>query len=137
MAGQAVHGPIQAKPMSCRFCASDSSQTLSEQESFGAPKGVLRSEPTYAQPLALKAIPLCPEGHHRARQRTPPFTDAGRLSQSKLSVTIRCNGIAVLAVSGMAAAIAHDPRFLLAFHVAVDASHPRVDLIHQLALAKR
>jgi hypothetical protein len=46
------------------------------------------------------------------------------LSQSKLSITIRCDGITVLTVSRMAAAIAHDARLLLSLHVAVDARHP-------------
>jgi hypothetical protein len=46
------------------------------------------------------------------------------LSQSKLSITIRCDGIAVLTVSRMAATIAHDARLLLSLDVAVHTRHP-------------
>ena len=37
----------------------------------------------------------------------------------------------------MSAAVAHDPRLLFAFYVAVDACHPRADLVHQLTLTER
>jgi len=36
----------------------------------------------------------------------------------------------------VSAAVAHDPRLLLAFYVAVDARHPGADFIPQLALAE-
>src|SRR5258708_4118088 len=37
----------------------------------------------------------------------------------------------------MSAAVAHDPRLLLALDIAVDARHPGSDLVHQQTLAQR
>ena len=52
-------------------------------------------------------------------------------------VVIRSDGITVLTIRGVAAAVAHDRRLLFAFDIAVDARHPGADFIHQLTLAER
>src|SRR5260221_5888695 len=57
-------------------------------------------------------------------------------SIGKPPVALRSDGVTVLAISGMSAAVAHDPSFLFAFDVAVDARQPGADLIHQLTLAE-
>src|SRR5437763_9479550 len=61
----------------------------------------------------------------------------GALSQRQLLVAVCNNGIAVFAKGGMAAAVAHHLAGLFAFDIAVDAGHPRVDLVEQQALATR
>src|SRR4051812_37506287 len=58
-----------------------------------------------------------------------------KLCQCQLAVTIRCNRFAAFAEFRVAAAIAHDTPHLLAFDIAVDAGHPRVDLGEQQAFA--
>jgi hypothetical protein len=75
-----------------------------------------------------------PQGNYQNHTRcygalSRSVADAPPLSPSKLSVTIRCNGIAVLTVSRMAAAIAHDARLLLSLHVAVDARHQHTSVM--------
>src|SRR6185295_2382852 len=57
-------------------------------------------------------------------------------SVGKHPVPPRSDGVTVLAISRVTAAVAHDPRLLFAFYVAVDARHPRADFIHQLTLAE-
>jgi hypothetical protein len=57
-------------------------------------------------------------------------------SIGKLPVALRSDGVTVLAISRVSAAVAHDPRLLFAFYVAVDARHPGADFIHQLTLAE-
>src|ERR1700756_4105660 len=59
-----------------------------------------------------------------------------RLRQRELAVAIRRDGVAVLAIGGVAAAVAHNPGFLLPLDIAVDAGHPGADLVHQLALTQ-
>src|SRR3954447_17699311 len=58
-----------------------------------------------------------------------------KLCQRQLAVAIRCNRLAAFAEFRMAAAIAHDAPHLLAFDIAVDSSHPRVDLGKQQTFA--
>src|SRR5580704_494805 len=60
-----------------------------------------------------------------------------RLSQRQLAISVCRHRIAVLAKRWMAAAVAHDLAGLLALDIAVDAGHPRVDLVHQQPLAQR
>ena len=60
-----------------------------------------------------------------------------RSSQRQFAISVRRHRIAVLAKGGMAAAVAHDLAGLLALDIAVDAGHPRVDLVHQQPLARR
>src|SRR5215469_2570347 len=59
------------------------------------------------------------------------------LGQRDLAITLRRDGIAVLAKGRMAAAIAHDLAGLLALDIAVDAGHPGIDLVEQQPLAAR
>src|SRR5690242_2050614 len=72
----------------------------------------------------------------RWRPTRPPFR-AHSLGQRQLAVTVRRHRIAVLAKGGVAAAVAHDLAALLAFNVAIDTGHPRVDLVHQQPFAER
>ena len=56
-------------------------------------------------------------------------------SQRQLSVSVCRHRISALAELGVAAAVAYDPAHLLAFDIAVDRSHPRVDFGEQQAPA--
>src|SRR5712672_724892 len=74
----------------------------------------------------------------RSTRMTANFRwDCGALNQRQFAVPLCNNGIAVLAKRGMATAVAHDLAGLFALDVAVDAGHPRVDLVEQQSLATR
>src|SRR5271168_2309013 len=60
-----------------------------------------------------------------------------RLSQCQLPIPVCRHRLAAIAEGGVAAAETHDPAGLFAFDIAVDAGHPRVDLVGQQALARR
>ena len=47
-----------------------------------------------------------------------------RLTHRQLPITIRSHSVAMRAVGGMSAAVAHDPGLLLVFEIAVHAGHP-------------
>src|ERR1700751_799744 len=69
----------------------------------------------------------------------PPGNDpsaAATLGERQCAIPVRRDRVAVLAIGGMAAAVAHYPGSLLALYITVDAGHPRADFIHQLALTK-
>src|SRR5438045_5985074 len=69
----------------------------------------------------------------------PPDNDpsaAATLDERQCAIPVRRDRVAVLAIGGMAAAVAHDPGSLLAVDITVDAGHPRADFVHQLALTK-
>ena len=59
-----------------------------------------------------------------------------QLSHRERAVALRRDGVAVLPVGGMAAAVAHDPGDLLALDIAIDARHPGSNFVHQLPLAQ-
>src|SRR4051812_28248293 len=73
---------------------------------------------------------------HRARTRQRPHAPAF-LSQRKLAVARRCDGVAMFSIGWIAPGIAHDPGGLLALDVAIDAGHPGAHLVHELASADR
>src|SRR4051794_33923110 len=56
------------------------------------------------------------------------------LGQCNGAIPIRRHRVAMIAISGVPAAVTHDPRLLLALDVTVDACHPGADLVHQLTL---
>ena len=58
------------------------------------------------------------------------------LCQRQLAISFCRDRIAALAKGGVPAAIAHDAADLLAFDIAVDAGHPRVDFGEQQPLAR-
>jgi hypothetical protein len=59
------------------------------------------------------------------------------LSQRQLAIPVRLHRFAALAKGGVTATVAHDPADLLPLDITVDASHPRVYLGEQQALARR
>src|ERR1700730_19131663 len=60
-----------------------------------------------------------------------------RLSQCQLPIPVCRHRLAAVAEGGVAAAETHDPAGPFAFDIAVDAGHPRVDLVVQQAPARR
>lgn len=79
-----------------------------------------------------RQTPVAPTGSSPLRPQSPRQA----LSQGEHAVAVRCHGVAMLAIGGMATAISHDPGFLLALDIAVDAGHPGTDLVHQLTLTE-
>jgi hypothetical protein len=67
--------------------------------------------------------------------RLAPCLDR-RLSQRKLAVARRRDGVAIVSIGWMACAVAHDPRRLLALDIAVDARHPGADLVREQLLTQ-
>src|SRR3954449_7211085 len=89
---------------------------------------------------AVTARGIVLERHARDRNGSaaagPPAPAPGgslhqRLCQRQPAIAVRRYRVAVLAKRWMTAAIAHDLTGLLALDIAVDPSHPRVDLVHQ------